>query len=125
MEEIRKKNLLFPKSPWYPLTCKKGCRYRAGDDGGCNYIFMEGKMRGCEPGKDCTCYSTRTAARKKEDITLGGPDKRKENKGPWDHEKGYRMWKRGMSQAAIARELGINLGAVQWRKQRYWSLGRA
>lgn len=125
MEQEKKGSPVFTQSPWYPLTCKKGCKYRAGEDGGCNYIFMAGKMRGCEPGKDCTRYRSRTAARKKEDITLGGPDKRNPKKALWDVQRGYDLWKQGMSMAGVARELGITVGAVQWRKQHHWVFGRA
>lgn len=125
MEQIRKGSAVFPASPWWPLGCKAGCMYRAGEDGGCNYILVAGKMRGCEPGKDCTRYRRRAAARKKEDITLGGPDKRKGARGQWDHEKGYGLWKDGRSMQKIADELKISKKAVQFRKEHYWVFGRA
>ena len=124
MEPERKGSPVFAQSPRYPLDCKPGCRYRAAD-GGCSYIFIAGKMRGCEPGKDCTRYQSRRAPRKKDEITLGGPDKRNHKKAPWDVQRGYDLWQQGMSMAGVARDLGITVGAVQWRKQHYWVFGRA
>ncbi len=32
---------------------------------GCHYIFMEGKRRPCDPGKDCTVKDTGKRRRKK------------------------------------------------------------
>lgn len=114
----------FPASYWWPLDCKKGCMYRAAD-GGCSYILMAGKMRGCEPGQHCIRYKTRKGARKKEDITLGKPDKRKGEASQWDVKKGYELWCQGVSMYQIAKDLGISKSAVQRRKQHHWVFGRA
>lgn len=124
MEQARKGTPVFPASYWYPLDCKPGCVYRSGEEGGCNFILDTGKMRGCEPGKDCIRYRRWTAGRKKADITLGGPDKRKKNKAPWDHQKGWDLWKQGKSMQMIADELKITKRAVQFRKEHYWVFGR-
>lgn len=123
-EIIRKGTAAFPASYWYPLDCKAECKYRSGEDGGCNFILMTGKMRGCEPGKDCSRYRRRINPRKKGDITLGGQDKRKAEKAPWDHQKGYDLWNTGKSMQAIADELKISKRAVQFRKEHYWAFGR-
>lgn len=116
-----------PQSPWWPLTCKPGCVYRAGD-GGCSYIFIEGRSRGCDPGRDCIRY-TRARKTKKQPAAPTAPvwkeERPKRSKAcGWDNVKGFELYTdEGLNCRQIADRLGTSKSAVMLRKREHWDKG--
>lgn len=129
MKEEKNGSKEYPKSPWWPLTCRPGCVYRAAD-GGCNYWSMEDGLRGCDPGRDCDRYrNKREKKRDRTPVILPGTPKHMERlKGKagcgWDNHKGFELWKSGVAMAQIARMLGTTATAVWARKREHWVFGR-
>lgn len=113
----------------YAADCPADCMYRSAPNSKnamavtCDFILIAGHSRGCDPKPYCKCYRKSKAQEKKPSQmtpVLGSPRKR----DPWDHEKGYRLYKLGMTTKQIAAELKISEGAVHGRRQRCWSKGR-
>lgn len=115
------------QKPWVPARCPRDCVYRAGasDYVGCNYIFVEDKMRGCDPGPGCKRYKARSRGhRRVSGITLGNPP-RSAKRTKWDVQTGFAMWLTGSSDRQIAAELAISPQTVGERRRKHWVHGRA
>ena len=119
---------------WRPTACRTGCIYAGVAHAGineCRYQELMGVSRGCDPGKDCTRYRKRAPgeARLRSPEVMAGltPERRprKVRKCTWDNERGYRLFKLGLTSGQIAGELGTTAKAVQQRRRKYWNHGRA
>lgn len=122
------------RTAWRPTACRAGCIYAGVAHAGineCRYQEMMGMSRGCDPGKDCTQYRRRAPgeARLRSPEVMAGlvPERRphKTRKCNWDNERGYRLFKLGLTSGQIAGELGTTAKAVQQRRRKYWNHGRA
>lgn len=94
--------------PW----CVK-CIYYAKSTRSCDYILIEDHPRPCPGGQGCTARRTRRA-------TMPGI-----RKPQWDTELGRLLWLDGKTDAQIAEELGIGVGAVTSYRTRHWMKGTA
>lgn len=115
------------KKPWAPAKCPRDCIYRGREYqpgiAGCNYLAMTDKIRGCDPGRDCTCYESTRGRKRKFGVLQGREPSARHTK--WDTERGFVMWLTGCSDREIAGALGISMSAVGERRRRYWTRGRA
>lgn len=117
------------KKPWTPAKCPKDCVYRGMEYtpglAGCNYLTMTDRIRGCDPGKGCTCYKKKETGYKRPSGVVLGDAPRKARRTKWDAKKGFTMWMTGSNDRQIAQALGISANAVGERRRRYWVHGRA
>ena len=95
---------------WRPEKCRPGCAYAGAEHAGfneCLYQAITDRSRGCDPGKECTCYRRlRPGERKPRSIDeMEGlkpqgivKTRRRKRKCGWDNRKGHRRqehWNRG------------------------------
>lgn len=128
--EKEQKHREYPASPWYPLRCPKDCIYRStGSMEGCNYLFITGQVRGCEPDENCIRYTGNRKKTIRREIHLKGSraeETGKPRKGPepkWDVARGRKLWQQGWSCYRIAGELKVSKTTVHNRRTEHWEKG--
>ena len=84
-------------------TCED-CRFYCKDTKTCDYLLTTDKCRPCPPGKGCTA--------KEPDIMVKGKRCR------WDPVKARELYQQGMSDPAIAREVGTTSYTISWWRKR-------
>ena len=57
--------------------CTRPCRFRSSkpDVNGCDYAYLTGKLRGCEPGKNCTKFEEGARIKPGWEIKIACPEK--------------------------------------------------
>ena len=114
----------------YANSCPVDCAYRSRPQSNsemnvtCDFILIEGHSRGCDPEPYCKCYRKRGQKTEKKPGQMPPLLNKSQERKPWNYEKGFRLYKLGMTTKQIAAELNVGVGAVHGRRQRCWSKGR-
>lgn len=112
----------------YAVECPDDCKYRARPRSQCStvvtcdFILIAGRSRGCDIEPYCKCYRKR-GEKEKNPGQLTTALRKPRDRQPWDYEKGYRLYKLGLSSQQIADELKISKSAVSHRRQKCWNKG--
>ncbi len=115
---------------WQSERCKT-CAWSDKQCKSCDYMLRTGRARSliCPPGDACTVYEPAAPGENWSRLELPPPDTRplmpirqrdgRESagrRGRIDAERARALWREGMSDGAIARELGVSSPAIQqWR----------
>ena len=96
-----------------PAVCPDDCVYRATVNGqlpSCNYVFVKGELRGCDPGPGCKRY-----------LSKHGHREPRKGKAPtWDVETGKKMYDAGYTDNEIGKALGVKRETVREYGRRNW-----
>ncbi len=111
-----------------PQKCRPGCRYAMAMTSraegtelrGCGYLLQTGKMRGCDPGPECSRYQRGQRRQRGSGAGLRNYGQKQGPKFKWDAEAGRRMWLEGKTDREIADALGTRRDNVGFVRRKYW-----
>ena len=84
------------------------CFFFGRSTGTCDYIFIVGQRRMCDPGEKCTAF----VSHNRKDEFMARPK--------WNTELGHKMWLEGKKDYQIAESLGISVHAVTQYRLKHW-----